>query len=256
MDRFLAHAVDGKAVLGLEGLVRTALFQTGAAVVGYLLQTAADWIDAAYQPPAGKSFKAKVPIQVHGLIGSFTLKRNYYYSRARGGHYPADEALGLEGGHTPALVRLACGEGADEAGFDKAEQHLRETGGIHMDARQIHRLIQRVGPAAQAWQQRDDQPGSAARPPVPIMYVSADGIGIPMRKKELEERAGKQADGTAKTRQVYLGCVFTQHNRDERAARCEIGNPPHTFPAWKAARSLAPCCGTRRCAEAWRTRSR
>ena len=48
------------------------------------------------------------------------------------------------------------------------------------------------------------------------MYVSADGTGIPMRKKELEGRAGKQADGTAKTRQVYLGCVFTQHRRDEK----------------------------------------
>jgi len=48
------------------------------------------------------------------------------------------------------------------------------------------------------------------------VYVGVDGTGIPMRKKELEGRAGKQADGTAKTRQVYLGCVFTQHRRDEK----------------------------------------
>jgi hypothetical protein len=37
-----------------------------------------------------------------------------------------------------------------------------------------------------------------------------------MRKEELVGRAGKQADGTAKTRQVYLGCVFTQHRIDEQ----------------------------------------
>jgi hypothetical protein len=47
------------------------------------------------------------------------------------------------------------------------------------------------------------------------MYVSADGSGVPMRKEELQGRAGKQADGTAKTRQAYLGCIFTQHRVDE-----------------------------------------
>ena len=48
------------------------------------------------------------------------------------------------------------------------------------------------------------------------MYVSADGTGVPMVPEELEGRRGKQADGTAKTRQVYLGCVFTQHRTDEK----------------------------------------
>jgi hypothetical protein len=48
------------------------------------------------------------------------------------------------------------------------------------------------------------------------MYVSADGTGVPMRRSELQGRAGKQADGSAKTRQVYLGCVFTQHKCDEK----------------------------------------
>ena len=46
------------------------------------------------------------------------------------------------------------------------------------------------------------------------MYDSADGTGVPMVPEELAGRPGKQADGTAKTRQVYLGCVFTQHKTD------------------------------------------
>ena len=50
----------------------------------------------------------------------------------------------------------------------------------------------------------------------PIMYVSADGTGVPMRKEELAGRAGKQPDGSAKTRLAYLGCVFTQHKTDEQ----------------------------------------
>lgn len=37
-----------------------------------------------------------------------------------------------------------------------------------------------------------------------------------MAARELKGRRGKQADGTAKTRQVYLGCVFTQHRTDEK----------------------------------------
>src|SRR6266513_2651214 len=48
------------------------------------------------------------------------------------------------------------------------------------------------------------------------MYVSADGTGVPMVREELKGRRGKQKDGTAKTRQVYLGCVFTQHKVDEK----------------------------------------
>ena len=135
MDQFLSQPVAGESVLDLEGLIRTALFQTGADVVGYLLQMTADRIDSAYQPQAGETFKDKGSIRVQCLFGTFTLKRDYYYSPVRGGHYPADDAMGLEDGHTPALVRLACLEGADESGFDKAEKHLLETGGIGMESR-------------------------------------------------------------------------------------------------------------------------
>jgi hypothetical protein len=48
------------------------------------------------------------------------------------------------------------------------------------------------------------------------MYVSGDASGVPMRKEELEGCAGKQPDGSAKTRMAYLGCVFTQHKTDEK----------------------------------------
>lgn len=106
-----------------------------------------------------------------------------------------------------------CLEGADETSYQKAEQHLAETGGIHVGGRQIQRMVQRIGASAQQWQEREAKPGGTA---VPIMYVSADGTGVPMRKEELAGRAGKQPDGSAKTRLAYLGCVFTQHKTDEK----------------------------------------
>ena len=217
MARFQAAEPNGVAVQQLEVLVRTAVFKSANQLVGFLLQTAADRIDATYQPRPGQQRKGRVGLQVNSIFGSFRLQRDYYYHEGKKqGHYPADAALGLEGDYTPALARLVCLEGADGASYQKAESHLRETGGIHISARQIQRLVQPVGEAAQAWQERQAQiplPGTKA---APVMYISGDASGVPMRKEELEGRAGRQPDGRAKTRMAYLGCVFTQHKRDEK----------------------------------------
>jgi hypothetical protein len=62
-------------------------------------------------------------------------------------------------GYTPALAKLICLEGADEPTDLKAERHLEQTGGISVSARQIQRVVQRVGSAAQSWQERPAQLG-------------------------------------------------------------------------------------------------
>lgn len=212
--------------------MRTAIFKSASALVGWMLQEAADRLDAAYQPKPGQQYKGRASTRVEGMFGSFVLQRDYYYHQGKQqGYYPADTALGLECGHTPALTRLICLEGADETSYQKAEQHLEETGGIHVSARQIQRMVQRVGAAAQQWQEREAQPGGSA---VPIMYVSADGTGVPMRKEELVGRAGKQADGSAKTRMAYLGCVFTQHRTDE------AGHPVRDYESTTYVSSFSP----------------
>jgi hypothetical protein len=198
----------------LEVLVRTAVFKSANALVGWLLQQAADQADGQYQPKPGQRRKGRETLGVQGIFGHFQLRRDYYYHPGREqGHYPADAALGLEGSYTPALAKLLCLEGADETTYLKAERHLERTGGITVSARQIQRVVQRVGGPAQVWQERAAQPGPTD---APILYVSADGTGVPMVAQELKGRRGKQADGKAKTRQVYLGCVFTQHRSDEK----------------------------------------
>jgi uncharacterized protein UPF0236 len=215
--RFQAQSPQPELVAQLEPLLRAAVFKTTNELVGWLLQQAVDQIDQAYQPKPGQTYKGRDTLNVQGMFGSFPLHRDYYYHPAQEqGHYPADAALGLEGSYTPALTKLLCLEGADESTYLKAERHLEQTGGIRVSARQIQRVVQRVGVAAQQWQERPAQPAQCERPPVPILYVSADGTGIPMVPEELAGRKGKQADGTAKTRQVYLGCVFTQHRVDEK----------------------------------------
>ena len=205
------------AVQELEGLVRTAIFKPANALVGSLLQAAADRLDASYQPKPREAYKGRETIVVQGIFGRFTLKRAYYYDAGKDrGHYPADAALGLEVSYTPALAKLICLEGADEQTYLKAERHLEQTGGIPVSARQIQRVVQRVGATAQQWQERQAIPGSDPHWEVPILYISADGTGVPMVPEELAGRKGKQPDGKAKTRQVYLGCVFTQHRVDDK----------------------------------------
>ena len=217
MARFEAAEPNGVAVQQLEVLVRTAIFKPANALIGVLLQAAADRIDAAYQPQPGQLRKGHETLQIDGIFGTFPLQRDYYYHAGKQqGHYPADAALGLEGSTTPALARLVCLEGADEVSYLKAEVHLQETGGITFSARQIQRLVQTVGTPAQQWQAREarqPEPGTKA---APILYVSGDGKGVPMRPEELKGRDGKQTDGSAKTRMAYLGCVFTQHQTDEK----------------------------------------
>jgi hypothetical protein len=213
MTQFAAGPVGGESVQQFEVLLRTALFKPASELFGFLLQQAADRVDAAYHPKPGQVRKGRESVQVQGLFGSFTLTRGYYYHPGKSeGHYPADAALGLEVGYTPALARLMCLEGADETSYEKASAHLQETGGIPVSGRQIQRTVQRVGEDAVAWQKRESAPQKCD---ASVMYVSGDGTGVPMRRGELAGVCGKQEDGSAKTKQVYLGCVFTQHQCDE-----------------------------------------
>jgi hypothetical protein len=171
-------------------MVRTVVFKSANCLVGWLLQQAAQRIDAAYQPKPGQVFKRQETLRTQGIFGSFELSRDYYYHAGKAqGHYPVDAALGLEVGYTPALAKLLCLEGADEPTYLKAERHLEQTGGITVSARQIQRVVQRVGSVAQQWQKRSAEPAHCQRDEVPLMYVSADGTGVPMVPEELHRCA-------------------------------------------------------------------
>ncbi len=113
MNSFSAYPPTGQAVQELEGLVRTAIFKPATALIAFLLQAAADRIDAAYQPKPGDVLKGAASINVQCLFGTFPMQRVYDYHPGNGsGHYPADAGLGLENGFTPALSKVVCLEGA------------------------------------------------------------------------------------------------------------------------------------------------
>jgi hypothetical protein len=226
-------------VAQLEILLRTAVFKTANEVVGWILQEAAERIDATYQAKPGELRKGRETISTQGIFGAFELTRDYYYHENKNqGHYAADAALGLEVGYTPALAKLLCLEGADESTYLQAQRHLEQTGGIKVSARQIQRVVQRVGEPAQRWQERPAQPGCCD---AKVMYVSADGTGLPMVSEELAGRRGKQSDGTAKTRQAYLGCVFTQHKVDEEGHPVRDWESTSYVSSLKSIHEFGPC---------------
>jgi hypothetical protein len=167
--------------------------------------------DDASRP--GEKCTPGVARQVETLFGTVTLHRAYYHAAAaETGRYPLDQALGLIGPYTPGLARLMHRAGA-QTGFESGSEDLRVYGGIVVSGRQMHRLMQAVGPGLHAWQK--NLPTEKPPAPVPVMYVSVDGTGAPMVPAALAGRTGKQADGSAKTREVKLGCVFTQHTTDD-----------------------------------------
>jgi hypothetical protein len=55
-------------------------------------------------------------------------------------------------------------------------------------------VVQRVGSAAQQWQERPAKPGSCQHGDAPILYLSGDGKGVPMVPEELVGRKGKIVD--------------------------------------------------------------
>ena len=194
----------------MEGLFRDALLAVGLQLFGPLLQQRVDRIDAEFKPKPGQHRVGRRPLEVDTLFGTARVERDYY-TGVGGGHSPADAALALEGSTTPALARLVCRAAAQQP-YGAASQDLAAYGAIVIDERQIQRLVRRIGPAVDPWMK-----GLApSAEPLPILYVSCDGTGTPMRAEELAGRKGKQADGSSKTREVKLGAVFTQHRTDEK----------------------------------------
>ncbi len=149
------------------------------------------------------------PKMVLTLLGYVMLgSRQYLYDpEKRTGRFPLDQALELIDGYSPAVAKRMCRAGALAGSFEAASQDLLTYQGLEIDARQIQRMIQRVGPRMAKWR--------AAQAPVhdpaagEIFCIGGDGTGAPMRRKALRGRKGKRPGQRARTREVKVGALFT-----------------------------------------------
>lgn len=185
------------------------VFESAAQVLEPVVQALVDQFDASYQPSPKQRLVERRPLGITGLFGAMQIHRDYYLDD-KNGHCPADAALGLENAYTPALARLLC-RGAAQSSYREASEDLFEYAGVKICDRQIQRLVQAVAPAVGPWLKTQQ-----SKPQAALMYVSLDGTGVPMRKEVLAGRKGKQPDGSAKTQEVKLGCVFLQTEVDEK----------------------------------------
>jgi hypothetical protein len=156
---------------------------------------------------------------IESVLGPLTLERAYYHCAAcDAGACPRDRRLGLEGTSlSPAVTRMVGAVGA-LVSFVEGHALLRELAGVDVEAKQVERTAEALGRAIAADEQRVVTPDP---PAAPTMYLGVDGTGVPMRAAALAGRAGKQPDGSAKTREVKLVTVWTaeHHDADGTAVR-------------------------------------
>jgi hypothetical protein len=82
-----------------------------------------------------------------------------------------------------------------------------------VQAKQVERTAEALG--AEIARDEQHRVGAEGREPLPsTLYLGIDGTGVPMRRAELKGRAGRQADGSAKTREVKLCAVWSAESRD------------------------------------------
>lgn len=156
------------------------------------------------------------------ILGDVTYSRTMFQCPVcKATCYPGDEELDVVGtGRSPALRRLMARAGSKTT-FKESRDDLQIYAGITVSAKDVERVAERTGEEMERWLQRERAPLLKQERPIhsqseiPVLYVSYDGTGIPMMREELVGRRGKQTDGTARTREAKLGCIFTQTTIDE-----------------------------------------
>jgi hypothetical protein len=188
-----------------------------ARVVERLLNSdARDHTGAVLPCSCGKSarFAGRRARTIVSVLGELRLTRAYYHCAAcEHGFCPRDRALDIEGSHlSPGALRMVGAVGA-AVSFEEGAGLLRELAGIKVPARQVERYAERLGEAAAAFEREIFE--APENTPAATMYLGQDGTGVPMRKEALHGRSGKQADGSAKTREMKLCTVWTADSRDK-----------------------------------------
>jgi len=190
--------------------LREALFKDGRALLERLYNQPDLSVPDNTSGPGEKCHPKRVK-DIHTLFGTIAVRRNYFYQpETNTGRFPFDQALGLVQSFSPGLVRLAARAAAKE-GYESASQDLLVQAGVTLEGRQIQRLVNLVAPGVATQLEQGANTDTAL---IPILYAEVDGTGVPMIAEELAGRPGKQEDGSAKTREIKLGAIFTQTKTD------------------------------------------
>ncbi len=209
----------------IEMAVRSTVHQAGAAALTELLRFMAP---AAGQrsipcscghPAHYRELRSKPVLTV---VGQVEVSRPYYLCpHCHPGQFPADLELDIENTEFSPGVRRMQAVVGQEAPFDHGRQQMKLLAGLELTTKAVERTAEAIGENIAAREQEQIQRAMqldlpmVVGEPVPILYVQMDGTGVPVVKKETVGRKGKTDGQPAHTREVKLGCVFTQTGWDQ-----------------------------------------
>jgi hypothetical protein len=220
---FAQRHKDGHTDLeAIETAVRTALHQAGAAALTALLQFPAPAADLRTRPcSCGQAahyggLRSKPILTV---VGAVDVSRPYYLCPdCHTGQFPADVELDIENREFSPGVRRMQALVGQAAPFDHGREQMRVLAGLEVTAKSVERTAEGIGAEVAQREQAASPPAlhlPVAAEPIPILYVQMDGTGVPVVKKETLGRQGKVPGQSPHTREVKLGCVFTQTTWDQ-----------------------------------------
>jgi hypothetical protein len=245
--------VDLEAV---EMLVRDSMHHAGTAALERLLSMSSRQPDQVVcscgHVTQNHGKRAK---QILTAVGRVRFERSYYVCpHCHQGHSPRDRELDVEGVVCSPGVRRMMALVGSESSFDRGREQLELLAGLEVTTKAVERQAEAIGADIEAGEQVEirrakqlELPDVCA-PAVPVLYVEMDGTGIPVVKAETEGRTGKGEGEPAHTREVKLGCVFTQTAADPEGwpLRDEAST------SYVAAIETAEPFGLRLYTEAWR----
>ena len=238
-------------------LVRSALHQAGAAALTKLLQFPAPADDQRRLPCRCGHWAHYRGLRSKPLltaVGPAEVSRPYYLCRhCHTGQFPADAELDIEDTEFSPRVRRMQAAVGQEIPFEHGRQQMKLLAGLEVTTKGVERTAEAVGEQIARREQEEihravqlDLPVVVGEP-VPILYVEMDGTGVPVVKKETLGRQGKNEGQPAHTREVKLGCVFTQTTWDKEGYA--IRDPDTT--TYVGAIETAEEFGKRLYVEAW-----
>jgi hypothetical protein len=202
---------------------RTALHRAGAAVLEELLAAPEECPrQVRCGCGQGANFHGRRPKQLLTVLGRVETERPYYVcAHCHQGQSPRDQELDVEGTeYSPGVRRMMAVVGS-ETSFEQGREQLALLAGLEVATKAVERQAEALGAEIATQEQAAIQQGvqrelpEVKGPEIPVLYVEMDGTGVPMVSSETEGRVGKQSE-QARTREVKLGCVFTQTTVDAR----------------------------------------
>jgi hypothetical protein len=238
-------------------VVRSAMHQAGAKALTKLLEFAVPLPSQRIVPcscghPAQYRELRSKPVLT--VVGKVEVSRPYYLcGHCHAGHCPADVELDIQATEFSPGVRRMQAVVGQAAPFEHGRQQMQLLADLEVTTKAVERTAEAIGHGIAARQQEEiqravqlDLPVILGEP-VPILYVQMDGTGVPVVKKETVGRKGKIDGQPAHTREVKLGCVFTQTNWDKEGY--PIRDPDST--TYTGAIETAEEFGKRIYLEAW-----